>query len=128
MCLWPSGEITLIPLSVLFSFPVLFWCRFYPRFFLSAQRAFGGSKKRSFDEKSVGRKFQNRGTEPFLGRKSAEKGKKKPEKLRSSPRFFGGKKKSMERGIGGESQSLAIFRRKERSQGFLGGGGGKDTP
>ena len=38
---WPKT--TLIPLSVLFSFPVLFWCRVYPRFFV-VTRAFGGSK------------------------------------------------------------------------------------
>ena len=31
-------------LSVLFSFPVLFWCRFYPRFFLSAKGIWGLKK------------------------------------------------------------------------------------
>ena len=58
------------------------------------QRAFGGSKKRSFDEKSVGRKFQKRGTEPFLGQTSAEKGKK-AEKLRffRLTQVFWGKKR-----------------------------------
>ena len=48
--------LTLIPLSVLFRFLCLFGVVATLAFF-SVQRAFGGSKKRSFDKKSVGRKF-----------------------------------------------------------------------
>ena len=40
----PQPRNTLIPLSVLFSFPVLFWCRFYPRFFLSVKGIWGLKK------------------------------------------------------------------------------------
>ena len=58
-----------------------FLVSFLPSLFSQCQGHLGGSKKRSFDEKNVGRKFHNRGTEPFLGQKSAEKGKK-AEKLR----------------------------------------------
>ena len=54
---------------------------FLPSLFFLVQRAFGSSKKRSFDEKSVGGKFLNKGTEPFLGQKGQKRGKK-AEKLR----------------------------------------------
>ena len=70
-----------------------------------------GSKKRSFDAKSVGRKFQNTGTEPFLGKKSAEKGKK-AEKLRffRLTRAFLGKKARK----GGSGWTFAIASKKSR--------------
>ena len=75
-----SLDISLSPFLCFFRFLCFFGVISTLAFFL-VQRAFGGSKKCSFDEKSVGRKIQNRGTEPFLGQKSAEKGKK-AEKLR----------------------------------------------
>ena len=61
---------TLIPLSVFFSFPVLFWCQFYPRFFSSWQRELGGQKKRSFDEKSVGGKSKTQEQSLFRAQKA----------------------------------------------------------
>ena len=69
------GGGALIPLSVLFSFPVFFGVVSTLAFFI-VTRAFGGSKKRSFDEKNAGRKFQNTGTEPFWGQKTQKRANK----------------------------------------------------
>ena len=66
---------SLIPLSVFFSFPVLFWCRFYPRFFV-VTRAFGGSKKHSFDgQKAWAENSKTRERSLFGAKTSAEKGR-----------------------------------------------------
>ena len=72
---------SLIPLSVFFSFPVLFWCRFYPHFFLSA-KGIWGLKKAQLCRKKHGWKILKQGMEPFLGQKRAQESAKKAEKLR----------------------------------------------
>ena len=44
---------TLIPISVFFSFPVLFWCRFYRRFFRSDKGIWGLKKAQFLMKKTV---------------------------------------------------------------------------
>ena len=69
---------TLIPLPCYFRFLSFLGVKSTRAFFV-VTKATGGSKKRSFDEKSMGKKSKNAGTEPFESQKSAEKGKKRRE-------------------------------------------------
>ena len=69
-----SGMFLELPAG-LFSFPVLFWCRSYPRFFRS-DKGIWGLKKHSFDEKSAGKNSKTLERSLF-GAKRAQKRAKK---------------------------------------------------
>ena len=92
--------------KIAFSFPVLFWRRFYPRFFLSA-KGIWGLKKAQFWRRKRGWKILKQGNRAFFGPKKGRKGQKIREAalFSANPRFFG--KKAWKGGSG-----LCVWLRK----------------